>query len=83
VDKVIGRALLDGRDRADCLLLCSGRISSEIVYKTIKAGIPVVISLGTPTHHALLLARTMNITVIGSARGGRYHVYTAQRRVHL
>ncbi|MFC1586224.1 formate dehydrogenase accessory sulfurtransferase FdhD [Fibrobacterota bacterium] len=83
VDKVIGRALLEQYTMEECILLASGRVSTEITHKAIKAGVPVVLSLGTPTHHAILLARTMNLTLMGSARGRQVSVFTGVERINF
>jgi FdhD protein len=83
VDKVIGRALLENIGLGECILLSSGRVSTEIIHKAIKAGLPIILSIGTPTHHAILLAKTMNVTLIGSARAGSFSIYTNRERVQL
>jgi len=81
VDKIIGRALVEGIDMRDKIILSSGRISSEILLKAQKCVIPIVISRGAPTNQAVKLARDLNITVVGFARGDRLNVYSANERV--
>ena len=56
-DKVVGRALALGVDLGRTVMITSGRISSEIVHKGRRAGISILVSLGAPTHQAVLLAR--------------------------
>lgn len=80
-DKVVGRALALGVDLGRTAMITSGRISSEIVHKGRRAGIPVLISLGAPTHQAVLLARDMNLTLIGFARQNRFSIFSAPERI--
>ena len=82
VDKVIGRALLDGTlPASDRLLLVSGRAGYEIVQKSIAAGIPLVAAVGAPSSLAVALAREFNQTLVGFLRGERFNVYSAPERV--
>lgn len=80
-DKVVGWALSVGMVVSESVLLTSGRISSEIVHKARRAGIPVLVSLGAPTHQAVLLAREMNLTLIGFARQNRFSIFSAPDRI--
>ncbi len=81
VDKVIGAADLADVDLSDKLLLCSGRISSEMLIKAAKRSIPVVVSRSAPTGLAVELALRLNITLIGFARGAKMNIYSAVERV--
>lgn len=80
-DKVVGRALRDGLDLSRAVMITSGRISSEIAHKSRRAGIAVLVSLGAPTHQAVLLARQMNLTLIGFARQNRFSIFSVPERV--
>lgn len=81
VDKVIGRWLLEGRPFEGAVLICSGRISSEILHKARRARIAIIVSRGGPTHQAVLRARSLGITLIGFARGEDFTVYSHADRV--
>jgi FdhD protein len=82
VDKVVGRALLDGALPADTsILLVSGRAGYEIVQKSITAGIPVLAAVGAPSSLSVALAREFNQTLVGFLRGDRYNVYAAPERL--
>ena len=85
MDKVIGRALLDGLLPLHHLVLCvSGRLSFELVQKAAVAGAPVLVGVGAPSSLAVRLADDRNMTLAGFARGGRVNVYTGPQRVeHL
>jgi FdhD protein len=81
VDKVIGRRILAGEPFEGTVLVCSGRISSEILHKARRAGIAVVVARGGPTHQAVLRARELGITLIGFARGEDFTIYSRAERV--
>ncbi len=81
VDKVIGYSLISELTLDDKILLLSGRISSEIVIKATRAGIPLIISRSAPTDLAIDLAEDLNITIIGFARDGRFNVYSHPERI--
>ncbi len=75
VDKVAGAALLAKIDTRERILLCSGRISSEMLGKARRMGVPIVVSRTAPTSISLALARAWRICVVGYARRGSLRVY--------
>jgi FdhD protein len=82
VDKVVGRALLDGRlPLAAHILVVSGRGGYEIVQKAVAAGIPVVAAVGAPSSLAVATARRFGVTLIGFLRDRRFNVYSAPERL--
>jgi FdhD protein len=82
MDKVVGRALLDGTAPLHDRLLCvSGRLSFELVQKAAVAGAPVLVGVGAPTSLAVTLAADRGLTLCGFARGGRLNVYAGAERV--
>ena len=82
MDKVIGRALEDGRVPLHGLVLCvSGRLSFELVQKACVAGAPILVGVGAPTSLAVKLADDRGLTLCGFARGDRVNVYTRADRV--
>ncbi len=81
MDKVIGRALLDGLVPLHGHVLCvSGRLSFELVQKACVAGAPILVGVGAPTSLAVKLADDRGLTLCGFARGGRVNVYTRAER---
>jgi FdhD protein len=83
VDKVVGRALLDGvAALADSIMVVSGRAGYEIVQKSISAGIPVLAAVGAPSSLAVSLAREFNQTLVGFLRGERFNVYAGPERLN-
>lgn len=81
VDKVVGAALMQGLPLCQSALLTSGRISTEIALKTIRAGIPTLISRSGPTSMSLAIAEKANLTLVGFARGRRFNVYSGKDRI--
>lgn len=82
VDKVVGRALLDGRlPLAAHILVVSGRGGYEIVQKAVAAGIPVVAAVGAPSSLAVATARRFGVTLVGFLRDRRFNVYSAPERL--
>lgn len=82
VDKVAGGVLHQRLNTSDKLLLTTGRISSEIVTKTARLGIPFLISRSVPTDYAIQLGELVGITIVGFARGRRFKVYSHDWRVN-
>jgi FdhD protein len=82
MDKVVGRALLDGLvPLADRLLCVSGRLSFELVQKAAVAGAPILVGVGAPSTLAIELAADRGMTLAGFTRRGRTNVYTGADRV--
>jgi FdhD protein len=82
MDKVVGRALLDGMVPLSERVLCvSGRLSFELVQKAAVAGAPVLVGVGAPSSLAVELAIDRGMTLGGFARGGAVNVYSAPERV--
>ena len=81
MDKVIGRALLDGLVPLAGRILCvSGRLSFELVQKAAVAGAPILVGVGAPSSLAISLADDRGMTLCGFARRGSINVYTHPER---
>jgi len=81
IDKVLGRCLLEDIRMEDHFMIVSGRISSEILLKIARGGIPILISKSAPSDLGVVLAKRLGITLIGFARGRRMNVYSNQWRI--
>jgi FdhD protein len=82
MDKVIGRALLDGLVPLHGYVLCvSGRLSFELVQKAAVAGAPILVGVGAPSSLAIELAADRGMTLGGFAREGRINIYAGADRV--
>lgn len=82
MDKIVGRALLDGMLPLTERVLCvSGRLSFELVQKAAVAGAPILVGVGAPSSLAVALADDRGMTLGGFARRGNVNVYTHAERV--
>ena len=82
VDKVVGRALLDGRLPLErSVLAVSGRAGYEVVQKAVAAGIPILAAVGAPSSLAVATAERFGMTLVGFLRDDRFNVYTSPERV--
>ena len=81
VDMIVGHAFLKGMPLADKLLVTTGRLTSEIIIKAAKIGIPLIVSRNTATALAIEIAQSLNITLVGYVRAGKFLVYTGHERI--
>ncbi len=81
LDKLAGRCLLEGIDSADHILLTTGRISSEMMFKARRMNVPLVASRTSPTDLSVQRAEEWNITLVGYLRPERMQVYTHPERL--
>ncbi|MBI5961192.1 MAG: formate dehydrogenase accessory sulfurtransferase FdhD [Chloroflexi bacterium] len=83
IDKLAGKALQAKIPMRDAILVTSGRISSEMLHKARRMGIPLVASRTAPTSISVKLAQAWNICVVGYVRQNGMRVYTHPHRVGL
>jgi FdhD protein len=81
IDKIFGHCLRENIPLADRIIMTTGRISSEILFKVAKRAIPILVSRSTPTDLAVGLAGELGITLVGFVRGGHMNVYTEEGRI--
>jgi FdhD protein len=81
LDKAVGWCALRGITLEDKALVLSGRISYEMALKTVRVGIPVLVSMAAPTSLGLRVAEAAGLTVVGFAGAERFNVYTHPRRI--
>lgn len=81
IDKIFGECLLKDIPTDDRIIISSGRISSEILHKVAKKGIPIIISVSQPTNLGIRIADNLGITLVCSVRGKRMNVFTNSWRV--
>ncbi|MCA1953412.1 MAG: formate dehydrogenase accessory sulfurtransferase FdhD [Hyphomicrobiales bacterium] len=72
VDKIAGYMQHHAIDPADKIFYTTGRLTSEMVIKTVRMGIPVLVSRSGFTAWGVELARKAGLTLIGRARGKRF-----------
>ncbi len=81
LDKIAGECLLRKLDTRNKILITTGRISSEMVYKAARMQVPVVASRSGATDRAINLGQSMGISVVGYVRVGRLSVFTYPERL--
>ncbi len=84
VDKLVGRAFLDGEvPLTGRILLVSGRTSFEILQKAAVASVPIVCAVSAPSSLAVSVADRLGITLVGFLRGSGFNIYTHAERIDL
>jgi len=81
VDKIAGWMYRNSVDPADKILYTTGRLTSEMTIKTVRMGIPVLVSRSGFTAWGVALAREVGLTLIGRARGKRFTALSGQERI--
>lgn len=81
LDKLAGAALQENVVTQDKILLSSGRISSEMINKARRMGIPIICSRTSPTSLSVALAEAWNITIVAYLRQDRMRIYTHPERI--
>jgi len=81
LDKIAGDCLLKPIHLSEPVLITTGRISSEMVYKTARMNVPLAISLHSISHMAIKAADTLGITLVGHARRSQIDIYSHPERV--
>lgn len=82
LDKLTGNLL--GNQQVSFLksiLLLSGRVSYEMIQKTARMEVPLVVAVGAPSSLAIDLAYQHGITLIGFSKESRFNIYTYPERI--
>jgi len=81
VDKIAGWMTLNQVTPADKIFYTTGRLTSEMVIKTVMMGIPILVSRSGFTAWGVDLAKKAGLTLIGRARGKRFVALAGQDRI--
>jgi FdhD protein len=81
VDKIAGWMFQEKIDPADKIFYTTGRLTSEMVIKTVRMGIPILVSRSGFTAWGVELARKTNLTLVGRARGKRFIALAGEDRI--
>ncbi len=81
VDKIAGYMFLKKVSSSNKIFYTTGRLTSEMVIKTIKMGVPILISRSGFTAWGVELAKKSNLTLIGRAKGKKYLVLSGDKRI--
>ena len=81
VDKIAGWMTLNNVPAGDKIFYTTGRLTSEMVIKTVMMGIPILVSRSGFTAWGVDLARRAGLTLIGRARGKRFIALSGEDRI--
>ncbi len=81
LDKIAGLCLLGGVGPRRRAIATTGRVSSEMIQKARRIGVPLVVSRTSPTARSFDLAARWGITLVGYARRDRFLVYAGAERI--
>ena len=81
IDKVAGYMFKHSIDGADKIFYTTGRLTSEMVIKTVQMGIPILASRSGFTAWGVELARKVGLTLIGRVRGQRFVVLSGKEKI--
>ncbi|MFM1813325.1 MAG: hypothetical protein RLZ98_20 [Pseudomonadota bacterium] len=81
VDKIAGYMMLNGIRPEDKIFYTTGRLTSEMIIKTVKMRIPILVSRSGFTAWGVELAREANLTLVGRARGRRFVALAGAHRI--
>ena len=81
VDKIAGYMFLKKITGTNKIFYTTGRLTSEMVIKTVKMKIPILISRSGFTSWGVELAKRTNLTLIGRAKGKKYLVLSGENRI--
>ncbi len=81
VDKIAGYMFLNRVTPEDKIFYTTGRLTSEMVIKTVKMGIPILVSRSGFTAWGVDLAKKAGLTLIGRARGRRFVCVSGEERI--
>jgi FdhD protein len=81
VDKIAGWMFRHGVEADDKILYTTGRLTSEMVIKTVRMGIPILVSRSGFTAWGVELARQVGLTLVGRTRGKRFIALSGEERI--
>jgi FdhD protein len=83
VDKIAGWMFQNQTNASDKIFYTTGRLTSEMVIKTVMMGIPILVSRSGFTASGVELARQAGLTLIGRARGKRFIALSGEERIEF
>lgn len=81
LDRILGYTFLNRIDNSDKVVIISGRIASEMLTKSARIGVPVIVSRSAPTCLSIDLADALGITLVCFTRAESFSVYTHSYRI--
>lgn len=83
VDKIAGWLFQNQTNASNKIFYTTGRLTSEMVIKTVMMGIPILVSRSGFTASGVELARQVGLTLIGRARGKRFIALSGEDRIEF
>ena len=82
LDKLIGHCFKNSLfNTKNQFIACSGRLSFELVQKTLMANIGILMGVGAPTSLAIDLAKRFDMTLIGFVKSDSFNIYCGENRI--
>ena len=82
LDKVIGHSFKNSIfNTKNQFIACSGRLSFELVQKSLMANIGLLMGVGAPTSLAIDLAKRSDMTLIGFVKSDSFNIYCGENRI--
>ena len=81
MDKLVGKLMLNDIDTNQHFVMVSGRSSFELVQKAIRAGFPILGSVGAASSLAIDLAREHNLTLASFVKDNRMVIHSSSHRI--
>ena len=81
VDKIAGHLFLNNLTARDAVFYTTGRLTSEMVLKTVMMGAPILVSRSGFTQAGVTLAKQAGLTLVGRMRGARFTVLSGEERI--
>ena len=81
VDKIAGYIFMNNIKPNDKIFYTTGRLTSEMIIKTVKMNISILISRSGFTSWGIELSKKTNLTLIGRAKGKKYTVLSGKHRI--
>ena len=81
IDKIIGYALIKDIKFSETFVVISGRLSTSMVNKIIRAKIPILASRAAPLSGGVDRARAANLTLVGFVREPEFNIYSNPERI--
>lgn len=80
VDKVLGSILL-GKTSPSSAVYTTGRLTSDMVLKCARIGIPIIMSRTSPSTLGIAIAKRAGATLVAYSRPERVNVFNAPERI--
>ena len=81
IDKIAGYMFLNNIEPIDKIFYTTGRLTSEMVIKTVQMRIPILVSRSGFTAWGAELAQEAGLTLVGRAKGRRFIVLSGAERI--